>query len=38
MGKLTGRIIDGVVCVLWHTAECTFIFKAKDMSYIGILK
>ena len=36
-GLITGRVINGVACVLWHTSEYIFIFRAKDMSYIGIL-
>ena len=36
-GRLTGKVINGVTCVLWHMGECVFVFRAKDMSYIGML-
>lgn len=37
MGRLTGKTINGVTCVLWHIGNTVYVFKAKDMSFIGIL-
>ena len=37
MGKLTGKVINGVTCVLWHMGDTIYVFRANDMSFIGIL-
>jgi hypothetical protein len=37
MGRLTGKAINGVICVLWHVNDTIYVFRAKDMSFMGTL-
>ena len=38
MNKVTGRLVDGILCMLYHTEENTYMFDLKDGSFIGVLR